>query len=1559
MIEEWIPKLVKTNGMLEVKKYGKFIKINFGRPFFEKPKIKFGRNVSTVYPNDCVEKKITYKSDIYIDILVVTESGLKKEYKKVFIGSIPVTVKSNLCNLTTHMRDPSYNAGGYSIIRGNEKIIVSQEKTKSNHVCVYYNRKRKPKYSIYGDIKSLNIHKNHSTLTTVGLIVGDKTQMMKTQIYIVIPYIPEEKHLPIGVAFKALGILEEGEMLKCILPCDQQMEDRMKMLKILIPSLETTFCIKSKKEALYKIGRSGRKYLEETELEEKSQDEKDTEATISYARHLLHNELFPHIGKTDDELLEIYLKKKALYLGYMIFKILSVYIGKRKGEDRDHYAIKRLSTIGELMSTQFFHAFSRMCKELSTSCESQMTINNSFVNVSHFIKPNIITNSMASCLSQNNWGRKKSNWGSKPNTLKGISQTYERFNYIGGLSNARKVNLPLGESRKIIEPRKVHNTHWRIICMYETPEGKKCGQLKSLASTAYVSMGCNQEVISKIVKLQETVYALDVSFEDRNNFTKIFVNGNWIGTTDNPRRLVDKLKKMRRCLNISFDISIAFDVENDEILISTDVGRLMSPIFVVEHGKLLFTTEHADKLRQGIWTWEDLLSSGLVEIIDKQEEEFLHVCISPEDFVKAPSSKKIRYTHCEIHPSLILGFSASIIPYSHHNQAPRNTYQCLDLDESVLMGDRSWKKIKDIRIGNMVVTFDPTTLQTSTTKVIHHFIKSTNKPIFEVSTLCGDKITATHDHKFWTSQGWQEIREFDKNTKVGFRLGQKPIEVSPRKKEKKLLYNSSIFSPQEYFILRRNNLFPLTSKSKKLPVLARVFGLFSCMFFENALRCKNTKKLLASDLDLLGLTSYSLLFKLLKFLGIQVGDKQNQPTKVIPRWIMKGNKRVQREYLAAVYGTAGKCVVYDDVKDCYSFPSIEKYTRQKFLDSAITYMEQILDLHISLNLQVEKQVEKQAAQFIPKPTHGDFVMLSFHIHASANNFIDLYERVGFRYNTNFKIMNGLNVKFFSYLKNSKKYDLNNRRQIIMCRNFFFKHIEQKDDFIFVPILFLKHQPWKIMIADITTESPNHSFIASGFAVHNSSMAKQAIGMPSLDYTKMSSSVVNLLDYPQKPLCMTRMSKILNDDKLPSGTNAVVAVAPMLGLNQEDSLVFNQSSIDRGFMVATKIYDYYRKIQRHKNEVFAIPDEKTCSRVEGNNSKLCCQTKLRFDYDINNYITVYAVKKGERVEKGDILIGVVINQEDGTFKGKSKRNASIVYKENLYGVVERVEIGVNGEGFDYVKISVAQRRPPLIGDKFASRYSQKGTIGMVFRQEDMPFCAITGIVPDIIINPLAFPSRMTISHLIETLTGKAVAQTSKAKITPTGNDPLNRDVSEYFADATSFQPYDRKIIEDALVGCGMHPHGDTQMIDGMSGKSLKCFIFTGLVFYQRLKHQVADKWHSRSRGPRTIITRQPREGRANAGGFRVGPMERDCVGSQGASGFLVDRLMEQSDLFAMPVCQICGLTGVVNKEGTRRECMVCENSKIEIFKIPYGMKLVSQLFATMGAVPRVLTDKYEP
>ena len=441
------------------------------------------------------------------------------------------------------------------------------------------------------------------------------------------------------------------------------------------------------------------------------------------------------------------------------------------------------------------------------------------------------------------------------------------------------------------------------------------------------------------------------------------------------------------------------------------------------------------------------------------------------------------------------------------------------------------------------------------------------------------------------------------------------------------------------------------------------------------------------------------------------------------------------------------------------------------------------------------------------------------------------------------------------------------------------------------------------------------------------MGKQAIGVYVSNFHKRFDKTAYVLNYTMRPLVETRIMNMMQLNKLPSGNQVIVAIMTHSGFNQEDSIIFNEGSIKRGLFHATVYHtekDEDKKVNGEE-EIRMKPNRLTTKNMKfGNYDKINSQGVL---------------DKDTLVEDKDIIIAKVVVIRDNKNNNRELikyEDQSKAYRTDEETYVDDVYINRNGDGYNFCKERLRTLRRPNIGDKFSSRHGQKGTIGNIISEEDVPFTK-DGLRPDLIINPHAIPSRMTIAQLKETLLGKVLLELG------------------LFGDGTSFGELDMKVIFKELQKNNYESKGNELLYDGKTGEQIETNIFIGPVYYQRLKHMVNDKQHSRCIGPMVNLTRQPAEGRSRDGGLRFGEMERDCMISHGASRFTKERIYDVSDKYGVHVCKRCGLIAIYNDEKHIHMCNVCDNkTEFSYVKIPFSCKLLFQELISMNVVPRIMT-----
>ncbi|CAG0917162.1 unnamed protein product [Notodromas monacha] len=617
-------------------------------------------------PNVARLRNLTYAAPLYVDItkqvVVDGEEPRETKHNKTFIGKIPIMLRSTYCLLNgltdrdlTELCECPLDPGGYFIINGSEKVLIAQEKMATNTVYVF--SMKDSKYAFKTEIRSCveNSSRPTSTLWVNMMARGGqavKKSAIGQRIIAILPYVKQE--IPIMIVFRALGFVADRDILEHII-YDFDDPEMMEMVK---PSLDEAFVVQEQNVALNFIGARG------------ARPGVTKEKRIKYAREILQKEMLPHVGVSD-----FCETKKAYFLGYMVHRLLLAALGRRELDDRDHYGNKRLDLAGPLLAFLFRALFKNLIKEVRMYAQKFIDKGKDF-NLELAIKTRILTDGLRYSLATGNWGDQKKAHQARA----GVSQVLNRLTFASTLSHLRRVNSPIGRDGKLAKPRQLHNTLWGMICPAETPEGAAVGLVKNLALMAYISVGSQPSPILEFLEEWSMENLEEIAPSAIAEATKIFVNGTWVGIHRDPEQLMSTLRKLRRTMDVVVsEVSMVRDIRDREIRIYTDAGRICRPLLIVENAKLLLKKKHIDSLKEreyNNFSWQDLVAASVVEYIDTLEEETAMIAMNPDDVRHQENEDYCStYTHCEIHPAMILGVCASIIPFPDHNQSPRNTYQ--------------------------------------------------------------------------------------------------------------------------------------------------------------------------------------------------------------------------------------------------------------------------------------------------------------------------------------------------------------------------------------------------------------------------------------------------------------------------------------------------------------------------------------------------------------------------------------------------------------------------------------------------------------------------------------------------------------------------------------------------------------------------------------------------------------------------------------------------------------------------------------------------------------------
>jgi DNA-directed RNA polymerase beta subunit len=1469
------------------------VMLEFEKISVRKPTI-FENNgaVQPMLPNDARLRNLTYAAPLNVDVKVTTtfidntRGGIRESNIRIFpnvhLGKIPVMVGSKYCLLNdqkhvhpSEMGECAEDVGGYFIIQGGERAMLSMERMSENRPFVFRNGRGSAKEMEIVEIKCIGPDNDQVPKSnTVKIVYHPKNQLI-TMLRTTVPRIKTE--IPLFILFRALGVLADKDICDLILGEDSDPTYDPLMTESILEASS----INTREEALAWLGEHTNTWSVKSQKQSNVAD-------------IIAEELFPQIGGHEMAY------EKACFLAHMTRKVLWTSSKRIPTDDRDAYPNKRVDIPGFLLADLFRKTYNnRMLKDMKAALSKEIhggswkaTGNWSEIvninNINKIIKSTIMDVCLKSSLATGNFGSGKIGG---PNKV-GVSQVLNRLNYTSAVSHLRRVSTPVEKTGKLIAPRKQHNTQWGYICPCETPEGHGVGVVKNMATTSSITIFSSPVTVYAFIQNMECLTPLKgtpVAF--LHEHTRVFLNGSWIGMIHNKLAggAVDALRKAKRGGQLHIYTGIVWKNALKELWISTEAGRVIRPVYYAPAIREI-AADKTGKLKHEVlaikdWNklllWESPSGHHLMEYLDAGETECSYIAMDYPKCVEDAS-----FTHCEIHPSVIFGTAASGIPFPDHNQSPRNAYQCLGVDEKVRMADGTEKRIGDVRIGDKVVTVDPDTHQMTTARVCNQYVRETDKPMFTVEVSGKRSIVATGDHRFLTCHGPMRVDEIDTSRHLmGIHMGPQPVstecvdhvildEDAVRQAGQLAgIHQTLLDSHVEQ--LAHAQLIPLMARDARVPILARMMGCaatdgclnvylktkmvndktytYSCPQFQAHFGSVFTTEQFEEDVARIGLPQVGIresqrvvdgrdrhtwfvqhngpLPTLLLALGATKGKKTETERQPIPAWIMDGSPMTKREFLAGFQGGDG-CRFQPNVQGktvTFRTGQTAQQVAPEFAPALQRYMEQMIQLFQEFGIYAYMKKEEQKAD--------NRQVIRFQIGAGRDNLLRAYDMIGYRYDEHKLAASAIIAEFIR----EKGVDT---KSSVAEWNQWLQQVRCLGGTVFVPIRAIIPRETST-IADITVLHDNHTFITSqSIESMNCAMGKQAMGVYALNFRERFDAMSHVLCYPEKPMVSPYMSKFYGAQNLPAGQNIVVAIMTYTGYNQEDSNMINRAALDRGRFRSI----FYRTYK----------DEERKNQSSGEEEKFCHPDPMETKHMKNAHYEKLGddgfVPKNTYVTPDDILIGKVVPLRVATGAvlpagAKKMRDVSKMPRNNESGYVDKIYKNRNGEGYSFVKIRMRQDRIPEIGDKFSSRHGQKGTTGMILNPEDMPQTA-SGIVPDIIINPHCIPSRMTIAQLMETLMSKIGC------------------VAGCLGDGSPFGETTVDQLSSMLRDqYGMEPYGNEIMYNGYTGRMMETSIFIGPCYYQRLRHCSADKMHSRASGPLVMLTRQPAEGRARDGGLR--------------------------------------------------------------------------------------------
>jgi len=641
----------------------KFIKEYTDAPMF---KDKESRQ-SLLYPHIARERNLTYSVPLFVDIEIVkrlvtydpqtntkTEKEISNEtFNRELLANIPLMVNSRLCNTNKLLyKDEKkdmckFDKGGYFIVKGNEKVIVSQERVIYNK-CLYI----KPKDKRFSHGMSIRTNNDMTDIAKVMKILfksknglsGDRTLKIFMVKILKTP-------MPLFVVFKYLGAKNDKEIVQYIIG-DRKNSALKSYLRESLTELHAVYdAMDAKKQTL-------KQWIESRLCK------KDMDADYVFKHRILGN------LKTN--------KEKMIFLGHMVRKLIQNIMYRKEEMDRDNFVNKRIETSGVLLSQLFKKLFKDIMQSLRNTVNKELD----WQPTKHkILKQSIVTNKINGCLATGNWDSKMSAEHKKS----GIAQMLKRLTYIATISHLRRVNSPTAKTGKLFDPRKLHNSQMGYFCPAESPEGHQVGLIKNLALSSVISNYSDPNLVYTILcKLSADVFTkaddIDMS-KVGSTHVFIFINGKIYGVTDKPHVVRDHLVTERRHGRLNSMVSVSYKPENEEINIYTNECRLIRPLFILKDNKLNLSDETRGKIQRNEFNFVDLLKEGVIEYIDTSENETVMIA---KNWKHLDANKhKTVFTHCEIDNSLLFGVTGSLIPFPEHNQAPRVLYQCAQAKQAI------------------------------------------------------------------------------------------------------------------------------------------------------------------------------------------------------------------------------------------------------------------------------------------------------------------------------------------------------------------------------------------------------------------------------------------------------------------------------------------------------------------------------------------------------------------------------------------------------------------------------------------------------------------------------------------------------------------------------------------------------------------------------------------------------------------------------------------------------------------------------------------------------------
>lgn len=1484
-------------------------KFKFENIRIQEPVLENG--IEPMFPSDARHYSLTYAVkliadvsqfqdaiDIATDKITTTQVGLTD--KNVPIASIPLMLRSKWCSLNTHKdidkNECEYDAGGYFIVNGNEKVVICQDRMVDNKPLVFI----KKDSGSMSHVVQVNSRSHKSTgITQIVSIKMNKAGLMTIRV-------PILNEINVFILMRALGIETDRDIINWTV-YDEYDNDMIDLVRVSLDNCknEKGNKIQTQQEAV--------DYLISKIRQLKKYNSPDKETQIKQKKEhlmiLLKDMLLPHI--------EGGIRNKAIYLGYMIHKLLKVRLERAKTDDRDSYVNKRVDLVGDLMFELFRQQFKKMMGECKNVFETRSKDLANPLEVISYIKPNIIEQGMKTSLMTGHWIKRQ-----------GVAQVLQRLTYLMPIVFLRRIDAPSGDasSDKLTGPRNVHPSSVPFLCSVQTPESSKIGLIKHLTLISSITiMSRDQFALIKEFMLKRVINMQDfppTKFRENTHY-RVFLNGDWLGMSDDPINFEKDMTQKK--LKGDFDqrhVSIIIDHDESEIRVYCDSGRLYRPVIKVKDNIVQLTKKQIETVSLNkidstkmITDWDEFIMKypESIEYIDMELQPYVLVAdkikkveemrkIMNESVEKVDSVKTrhvdnryddmffLKYTHCEFHPSLLLGELSITIPFLDRNDGPRNLFSYSQSKQAMGIYATNYRDRLDISY------------------ILYH----PQKP-----------LVTTRPNKYTNA----EILPAGENAMVAIAC------YTGFNQEDSLIFNRSSVERGKFMSMYVKKVVDQVQKNLSTSQ-------------DDEFMKPDPNKLVGAksgSYDKLNEHGYVPEETKISYGDVVIGKVSPNPDVDISGKPYKDQSQVHRSYAPAVVDR-----VYKDIKNSDGYEILKltlRSERQPAIgDKFACYSDDTEILTTEGWITFDKLTKKHKVACL---IDGD--TLSY----LKPTKLQVYDHDGDMYqvkSSQVDLLVTTNHRMWVKIRGGKEYKAIEANERLGKMSYYKKNVEnydigkQKSEFIknnkFIIPEYKDREPMKVPL-DAWLE-----FFGIWMAEGCARKGQVFIDAHKQRVKDSLRTVCEKMKFNLKEA----LDKKTDNDKHRFGIYDVQIAEYLTELSvgavnkylpdwvwvlkpEQCQILIKGMMLGDGHQMkktTTKRYDTSSK------------------RLADDFQRLC----LHAGYAANIYLKYEAghesiIKNGDR--KGEIIKSTadayritIVETQVCPLVNKNKKTTqqdSIVkYKGKVYCCTVPTEDGV---------VYVRRNKIPVWCGQ--SRHGQKGTCGILLPSSDMPFNKY-GIQPDIIMSPNAVPSRMTIAQLVECLVGKVAGLTGVE------------------ADGTPFEEYDLDGVKKKLKELGYDENGEEYLYNGMTGEKMKVKIFFGPTFYQRLKHLVIDKLHSRSRGPKTLLTHQAPEGRAREGGLKMGEMERDALIAHGLSQFLLEKLMFNSDFHTTYVCDICGLIAErLNNANTQTAdhrpsddiyyCRACNNyNKISKIAIPYAFKLFIQEMMSMCIAPRIRTRK---